>query len=47
MEIEPGFVIPVVGLGDLIRMKRAAGRQKDLADLPDLERLRELREQLP
>jgi hypothetical protein len=47
MEIEPGFVIAVVGLDDLIRMKRAAGRQKDLADLPDLERLRELREHLP
>jgi hypothetical protein len=47
MEIDPGFVIAVVGLDDLIRLKRAAARQKDLADLPDLERLRELRESAP
>jgi hypothetical protein len=43
MEIDPGFVVPVVGLDDLIRLKRAAGRPKDMADLPDLERLRDLR----
>lgn len=47
MAIDPGFEIAVVGLGDLIRLKRAAGRPKDLADLPDLERLLELREDLP
>jgi hypothetical protein len=47
MEIDRDFVIAVVGLDDLIRLKRAAGRQKDLADLPDLERLHELREGLP
>lgn len=41
-EIEPGF-IPVVGIDDLVRMKRVASRQKDLADLPDFEKLRELR----
>ena len=46
MEIDPGFVVPVVSLGDLIRMKRATARQKDLADLPDLERLLELRTEL-
>lgn len=44
MEIEPGFVLAVVGLDDLIRIKRAAGRPKDLADVPDLETLRELRD---
>lgn len=43
MEIDPNLVIAVVGLGDLIRLKRAAGRRKDLADLPDLEKLYELR----
>jgi hypothetical protein len=42
MQVDPEFVIPVIGLDDLIRLKRAAGRPKDLADLPDLERLREL-----
>jgi len=47
MAVEPGFVIAVVGLDDLIRIKRAADRPKDRADLPDLERLRELRGELP
>ncbi len=47
MEIEPGFVVPVIGLQDLIRLKRAAGRQKDVADLPDLLKLRELRDRPP
>lgn len=43
MEIEPGFTTAVIGLEDLIRTKRATARQKDLADLPDLEKLWELR----
>ena len=30
--------VPVIGRDDLIRSKRAAGRQKDLADLAELER---------
>jgi hypothetical protein len=42
MEIDPDFVVPVVGLNDLIRLKRASARLKDLADLPELEMLREL-----
>jgi hypothetical protein len=33
-----GRVIPVAGLSDLIRMKRAAGRQQDLMDIEALTR---------
>jgi len=29
--------VPVIGRGDLIRNKQAAGRPRDLADLADLE----------
>jgi predicted nucleotidyltransferase len=34
----PGFDVAVAGLSDLIRMKRAAGRQHDLADIEALTR---------
>ena len=34
-----GFEVPVAGLSDLIRMKRAAGRQHDLADIEALTRM--------
>jgi hypothetical protein len=33
-----GQSIPVIGRGDLIASKRMTGRQRDLADLADLER---------
>jgi hypothetical protein len=33
-----GKEIPVAGLPDLIRMKRAAGRDRDLADIEALTR---------
>jgi hypothetical protein len=33
-----GMTVPVIGREDLIRSKRAAGREKDLADLTELER---------
>jgi hypothetical protein len=32
------FIVPVAGLSDLIRMKRAAGRDHDLADIEALTR---------
>lgn len=39
VEVEgEGMSFRVVGLDDLIRMKRAAGRQKDLADIAALQR---------
>lgn len=39
LEVEhQGFVVPVAGLSDLIRMKRAAGREHDLADIEALTR---------
>jgi predicted nucleotidyltransferase len=33
-----GIEVPVAGLSDLIRMKRAAGREQDLADIEALTR---------
>lgn len=39
VEVEgEGMAFRVVGLDDLIRMKRAAGREKDLADIAALQR---------
>ncbi len=38
-----GLRVQVVGLEDLIRLKRAAGRGKDIVDLEALEEIRELR----
>jgi predicted nucleotidyltransferase len=37
-----GFLVRVASLNDLISMKLAAGRAKDLADIEELERIREL-----
>ena len=39
-----GLPVPVVGLGDLIRNKRASGRPKDAADAAALEKIAEGRE---
>lgn len=39
-----GFPVRVLTLDGLIRAKRAAGRRKDLTIVPELEALRELRE---
>jgi predicted nucleotidyltransferase len=39
-----GMDIPVVSLDDLIRMKRAAGRPKDLIEVENLAALREVRD---
>ena len=43
--VRPGedLCIQVVGLEDLIRLKRAAGRCKDVDDADALEEIRELR----
>jgi len=38
-----GFAVLVAGLPDLIAMKRAAGRPKDLADVEELETILRLR----
>lgn len=40
-----GHKIQVAALDDLIRMKRAAGRHKDLVEVANLEKLREVREE--
>lgn len=39
-----GLAIPVTSLDDLIRMKRAAGRNKDLIEVENLSALREVRD---
>jgi hypothetical protein len=39
--------VQVVGLQDLIRLKRAAGRGKDLVDVAALEEIRTLRDEPP
>ena len=38
---------PIIRLETLLRMKRAAGRPQDLADIADLERLQELKREFP
>jgi hypothetical protein len=49
-EAEPvevfGATCPVLSIAGLIRSKRAAGRPRDLAALPELEALQELRQRL-
>jgi hypothetical protein len=42
VELEPGLNVRYCSLGDLIRMKRAAGRAKDLIALEHLEELQRL-----
>lgn len=45
LEMEVGdLVVRVAALDDLIRSKEAMGREQDLAQLPTLRRLKELRE---
>ena len=39
-ELSPGVEASFVGLDDLLRMKRVAGRPKDLQDIRELESLR-------
>lgn len=38
-EAAPGLTVSIVGLAELLRMKRAAGRAKDLEDIRILEQL--------
>jgi hypothetical protein len=40
IEIASGRLVPIASLDDIIRMKEAANRQKDLDALPELRRLR-------
>lgn len=47
MELAPGVFAMVVGLDDLLAMKRAAGRAVDLSDAEHLTRLREERGRQP
>jgi len=42
----PAFSLKVLDLDGLVRSKRATGREKDLAQLPELEALRALRRRL-
>jgi hypothetical protein len=41
-----GFAVLVASLEDLIAMKSAAGRPKDLADVAELETIRRVRRRL-
>ncbi len=40
-----GVIVPIASLDDLIRMKRAAGRLKDLVEIENLSKLRDVREE--
>jgi hypothetical protein len=40
-----GVTVPIAALDDLIRMKRAAGRLKDLVEVENLSKLRDVREE--
>ncbi len=39
VEVTPGVPVRVVRLATLVKMKRAAGRQRDLGDIEELRRL--------
>lgn len=43
-DVGDGVVVQVTSLDDLIRMKRAAGRHKDLVEVENLSKLRDVRE---
>lgn len=45
IEIDPGLVVLVASLDELIRMKRATGRAKDRIEVETLAALRDVREQ--
>jgi predicted nucleotidyltransferase len=41
-----GFSVRVAAIDDMIAMKKAAGRLQDLADIEELEAIKELRTEL-
>jgi hypothetical protein len=43
----PNLKAPVVSLKTLLKMKRAAGRPQDLADITDLKRIEKLKREFP
>jgi len=47
IELGERLLVQVVGLDDLIRLKRAAGRGKDLVDVAALEEIRALQDESP
>jgi len=47
IELGERLLVQVVGLDDLIRLKRAAGRGKDLVDVAALEEIRALQDKSP
>ena len=46
-EVMPKVKAPVVSLKTLLKMKRAAGRPQDLADITDLKRIEKLKRESP
>jgi predicted nucleotidyltransferase len=43
-EVEPGIEAPLVSIDQLIAMKQTAGRGKDLLDVEELKKIKELRD---
>jgi hypothetical protein len=46
MEVGPGVTVAVASIDDIIKMKRIAGRAKDLGVVEQLKRLKQLREDM-
>jgi predicted nucleotidyltransferase len=46
MEVGPGVTVAVASIDDIIKMKRTAGRTKDISLVEQLKRLKQLREEM-